>query len=260
MTDFTNLAALVAQGQALLDLVKGGHITQLEADSAAKLGEVDTALALKIAQANADIANATKPVNEQIPRICLSKNQRLAITSGTVPDNFAIHVGSTSTLLHTVNKGIGIRTVEAQVLLDEIEAEIIEQYLDFKVSSGELGQTFNVVRIAWDITGFDGSEDIFALESVHGERIRQADEITFACLVKLESGTLDKTFSIFNNHELGKWRFSKKYQVFGDTMNPYVVGGIKVTSATGSMLIALPVVTTGRIEHPNDIFRNVRVD
>jgi hypothetical protein len=253
MTDFTNLAALVAQGQSLLDLVKGGHITQLEADSAAKLGEVDAALAAKIAQANTDIANATAPISDKIPRIQLSKNQKLLISSGTVPDDFTFAAQVTSELVGYVSPS-ATRDPTSLALLTEIETDILEQFSGFNIrKDGPYSSGFNVVRLSWDFTGdFSGEKALF---HIGNGKITSKSELTFASFMKLESGGVFNTVS--EGAELGKWRFCRETRagVSDNSFASYHSVTVFVTSVTGSLVMALPVISTGTVDQPQHIFQ-----
>jgi hypothetical protein len=259
MTDFTNLAALVAQGQSLLDLVKGGHITQLEADSAAKLGEVDKALALKIAQANTAIANATAPIESKIPLFKVSKNQPLVVSLGSVPDDFLVSSGVSVTVVASMVRDPNARDGAQLALLSGMESDIKEQFVDFDIrSNGYWGDGFNVVRIAWDFTGgFSESAWVARLVDLDGSfQISCLTDLTFASFLKLESGSIVDSFA--TGAELGKWRFCAEYRnqsIFGG----YHENGIDTHSETGSVLIALPVASSGLISHPNKLFGQLSV-
>jgi hypothetical protein len=260
MTDFTNLAALVAQGQSLLDLVKGGHISQLEADNAAKLGEVDAALTAKIAQANVDIANATAPINDKIPRIQLTKNQELFITSGTVPDDMYLSAGVTSTLISTINR-VAVNRVEPEVsLLSGIEADIKEQFSDFEITEATLYLAgFNVIRLAWDF-GEPVINKVIAYMSskyitgVNG--IPKSCELSSCAFLKLESGDINGFWS--EGVELGKWRFTGKVLTV-ENFGGYSPHHPLTNSQSGSLLLALPVTVSGVIDHPDKLFKNLEI-
>jgi hypothetical protein len=258
MTDFTNLATLVAQGQALLDLVKGGHITQLEADSAAKLGEVDAALALKIAQANTAIANAVAPIEGKIPTVVLTKNQHLAISSGTVPDDVYMSIGVSSTLIETVDWVPDDRAQSAKDLMSLIGADIKEQFADFDVREGNYySKSFNIIRIDWDFPESGGYKPVLRLRDLFTDNtIVNAKSSCFAAFIKLVSGGVTGHLS-GTAVEQGKWRFCKRDLVV-DAFGGYVHPEIAVSSLVGSMFICLPVFVTGTINHPNTILNNVR--
>jgi hypothetical protein len=256
MTDFTNIAALVAQGQSLLDLVKGGHITQLEANNAAKLGEVDAALAAKIAQANIDVANATAPINDKIPRIQLTKNQELVVSSGTVPDGMMVNSGVT--VEHVLSIAKSSDRDAAQVnQLNEVSNDIKEIFPDFDIRVGlNHSKGWSIVRLSWDFgVGFSGREYLAFMESFINA-VPKCAEMASAAIVKLESGAIDGQWT--NGCELGKWRFcseSLKSEGFGWYWftHPFV------TTSAGSVLVALPVVTTGVLDHPKKLFKNIEI-
>jgi hypothetical protein len=259
MTDFTNLAALVAQGQSLLDLVKGGHITQLEADSAAKLVEVDVALALKIAQANADIAAAIAPADGKIIHSALTKNRRLLVSSGTVPDDVMAPAMATFSILASVSANSASRSGEVLALLSEIEADITEQFADFDIrSTGEYYGDFNVIKIDWDTNGEAPKGDSLVqlsriVDGLYGSRVLASNELTTQALVKLVSGELENN-SMGNNSEVGKWRYcNHKAKSYKKAFGGYVFSYLKPTSQTGTLYIALPSIVTGLVSHPKEI-------
>jgi hypothetical protein len=258
MTDFTNLAALVAQGQSLLDLVKGGVITQLEADNAAKLGEVDKALALKIAQANTAIANAIAPVNEKIPKKSLTLNNVLAVTSGTVPDGWSVPAAATITTHAMVSYSPLLRDAVVTALLTQMESEVKEQFVDFSMrADAYYFRDFNVIKIDWDFgVDFDGIENLLTIPSVDigplGSRFRATSDMTAQSMIKVLSGAVfNDGFSM--GSVLGKWRYCSNQYIdsgFGYYFNILM----QATSQTGSLLIALPSVVTGLVSQPKDIY------
>jgi hypothetical protein len=258
MTDFTNLAALVAQGQSLLDLVKGGHITQLEADSAAKLGEVDAALAAKIAQANTAIANATAPINDKIPRIQLTKNQELYITDGTVPDDMRASMGTSFEFIERVAGEQSQRTAGAMSKLAEIETDLVQQFADFNISENtEHLASWNIIRISWDFNAAAPLGWIAFNDSVGlSESVPMMSGLMSAALVKLESGGAEKYWA--EGCELGKWRFCSS-PLEGARFGGYRHVHPIATTPTGSMLVALPVTVSGVIAHPRDLFKNIEI-
>jgi hypothetical protein len=257
MTDFTNLAALVAQGQALLDLVKGGHITQLEADNAAKLGEVDKALALKIAQANTAIANTTAPINDKIPRIQLTKNQELYITNGTVPDDMRASLGTSFEFIERVAGDQSQRTAGAMSKLAEIETDLVQQFADFDIGKNRnhVG-SWNIIRISWDFSDRTAGWIAFNDSVGVGEPVPMMSGMMAAALVKLESGGAKEYWA--EGCELGKWRFCSS-PLGGWRFGGYRHIHPKATTPTGSMLVALPVTVSGVIAHPRDLFKNIEI-
>jgi hypothetical protein len=259
MTDFTNLATLVAQGQSLLDLVKGGHITQLEANNAAKLSEVDAALAAKIAQANTDIVNAIAPINNKIPRIQLTQNQELRISTGTVPDNMMVSSGVTLEHIIYIGKGVA-RDAGVLSMLNGIKVDIAEQFADFNIrETGIHSLSWSVVRLSWDFGAeFIGDNWLAFMESAlkNIDTVPKVAELTSAAFVKLESGSISGDWA--TGAETGKWRFCKQV-LLDENFGGYYTNHPKATSQTGSLLLALPVVATGVIDHPNKLFKNLEL-
>jgi hypothetical protein len=259
MTEFSNLAALVAQGQALLDLVKDGHITQLEADNAAKLGEVDAALAAKIAQANTDVANAVAPIDGKIPHTLLTENSKLVVSSGTVPDGIIASASSSFSVSAYVERDPSNRDAGQVVLLSGIETDIKEQFADFDIrTAGHYFDGFNIMKIDWDFgVDFSGADYVMQLSVVaplgYANRVLTSNETTSQALVKLVSGSLED-HDMVKGATLGKWRYCNFQNAFdkkdfGRYLNVYA----RATSQTGSLLIALPSIVTGLVSHPKHI-------
>jgi hypothetical protein len=258
MTDFTNLAALVAQGQSLLDLVKGGHITQLEADNTAKLGEVDAALALKMAQANTAIANATAPIEGKLPKLVLSLNQQLKVSDGSVPDDVIVPSAVTCSVVENIGVHVSQRTVGAMTILMEMENDIKEQFSDFDIRAQgnylKYAGGMNVVQIDWDF-GTDPLGRIFRLvnRSVgQASYIPAVGDVSYVSYIKLISG------SVGTEGEVGKWLFNSK-KVSSRRFSGVIDVGVSALSATGSLLIAFPAVISGNINHPNEIMSGIEL-
>lgn len=256
MTDFTNLAALVAQGQSLLDLVRGGHITQLEADNAAKLGEVDVALAAKIAQANTDIANATAPINSKLPAIRLSTNQELSISSGSVPDGMLLNASANVvvTTFADIFAAPIMRDGAQLSVLTEMQNDIKEQFADFDIRAGSnYWEGFKVIQLDWDFGAeFNTNDWVFHMDSIQGGNNRYSDrEKTIAAFVKVLSGDVSGHFS--QGVELSKWRFCSE-QILSERFASYTNVVFRTLASAGSILLALPVISTGNIDHPKNIF------
>lgn len=255
MTDFTNLAALVAQGQALLDEIKGGKLAQIDASFLQKLADVDVALAAKIAQANADIANAVAPIDGKIPHLPLTKNPALIISSGTVPDDVKTTADSTFSVVAFINRALSNRSAGELALLGEIESDVKEIFADFDIRlNTDYFKAFNVIKIDWDFgVDFVVGETIFGLEGFEGEdySLLKSNETTSQVLVKLVSGSVD-TNDLLTGAEVNKWRYCNK-QKFIDSFGGFTYSAAKATSQTGSLLIALPSVVTGLVSHPKHI-------
>jgi hypothetical protein len=258
MTDFTNLAALVAQGQSLLDLVKGGHITQLEADNAAKLGEVDAALALKIAQANTAIANATAPIEGKLPNLVLSLNQQLKVSVGSVPDDVIVPSAVTCSVYASISAYVGQRTIGVMDALMDMETDIKEQFSDFDIRSQtnylKYANGMNIIQIDWDFgTGPLGRVFTLVNRSV-GQRsyIPAVGDVSYVSYIKLISG------SVGTEGEVGKWLFNSK-KVSSRRFSGVIDVGVSALSATGSLLIAFPAVISGNINHPNEIMSGIEL-
>lgn len=257
MTEFSNLAALVAQGQALLDEIKGGKLAQIDASFLQKLVDVDAALAAKIAQANTDIAAATAPINDKIPRIVLSKNIACAISSGTVPDGWVLNSACSVVLVDHIGWKSSVRDAAELVLLGSIENDVKEQFADFLIHSDKnYFSEFNIVRLDWDFGGgFDGSETLFTLPQfiagTSSSGFGVDTEITAQSFMKLVTGVVGNA-NISKNHLLGKWRYCNE-QYVRDRFGDYESVGLTAYSQTGSVLIALPSVVTGLVSHPENI-------
>lgn len=263
MTDFTNLAALVAQGQELLDLIKGGKIAEINTAFINKLAEVDGDLANAIAQANSAVAAATAPIDGKIPRIQLSLNQELVTSSGSVPDGMVVWGGGAVTVAHhaLVPSDKTTRSAEILTLLSEMQTGIREQFADFNIRSAEYyRRAFNVVQIDWDFGadfgGYDALFSMYARAAGSGNAYDIVSEMTGAAMVKLLSGSVGGAYG--TGAELGKWRFCST-QFVTEHFGYYNNLNGTTTSQKGSMLLALPVFTTGVIAHPKQLFKNIEL-
>jgi hypothetical protein len=257
MTDFTNLATLVAQGQALLDEIKGGKLAQIDASFLQKLADVDATLAAKIAQANTDIANAVAPIEGKIPSVILSVNHIAKVTNGTVPDGWIVD-GGVIVSTHDYIEFVSTNRDAAQLaLLAEIESQVKEQFADFDIRINVHYQNgFNVMQLDWDFgVDFAGTDTVLVIPKIAESAFSYTyanSELTAQSLIKVLSGSLvNEAFS--EGYELGKWRFCSAKMLKGG-FGSYVNLPLRATSRVGSLLIALPSVVTGLVSHPKDIY------
>jgi hypothetical protein len=244
MTDFTNLAALVAQGQSLLDLVKGGHITKLEADNAAKLSGLQADFEDRKASwdvlVNGYVNSATN--------IVLTKNQTLLL-SGTVPLYVGARSGVEFELVSAITDRGDDRDAGQMAFLTDIERDVKEAFPAFNVNSDKSYlKNFNIIRVTWDFTGLALPLFVLYLQSKgkNESAVSAGSTYTSAALVKLESGDVIQT-RFFSGAEVGKWRYCSQVRQGIDYFGAGAHLTGDVSSETGSLLIALPLAVLGDI-------------
>ena len=82
--------------------------------------------------------------------------------------------------------------------------------------------------------------------------------LTAAAFVKLESGEIHSS-AFATGATLGEWRFTRlAYK--GSSFGSYIHSHPYAKSEKGSMLIALPVIATGHLDHPNKLFVLPEID
>ncbi|WP_425628255.1 hypothetical protein [Vibrio neptunius] len=242
MTDnYAALGDIVTQSRQLLDLIKGGALAKFDQDAKAALAS----------QASA-VANAVNDIQGKIPRIPLTLNQEMKVSSGTLPDKFTVRNGVSFEHLATIDRDPSRRGALAMALITDIETDLKKIFSDFSIASqGHYVKSFNIFRVRWDI-GNVADKWLFFPASCNGYIVPGQGIQSSCALIKLESGELQQT-------RLGKgvianqWVLTKQLQQFngfGSYVHPVVVAA----SVTGSLLLALPVVSTGDIAHPNQLF------
>ena len=194
-------------------------------------------------------------IESKVPRIELTKNQVLEITSGTLPHGMTFKAGTTVSLHRTIERSPASRDQQQRDLLGEIQGSVREQFSDFDIRA-ELYHyaNFNIIQIDW--TGIQVGDWIFYpdIKQTDGySSVPYGGEVTRAAFVKLLSGDVSGYFG--NDTVLEKWRFcrsTRNSSEFGGYAHPTMTA----LTESGSMLIALPVVTTGVLDHPSKLFAN----
>ncbi|ANW25817.1 hypothetical protein BA953_16605 [Vibrio coralliilyticus] len=236
MTDnYAALGDIVTQSRQLLDLIKGGALAKFDQDAKAFLANMqDTA-----------------------PNIALTRNQVLGASVGrTLPDCLGVNQKVTLSLVASINGNPTARDAQAKSLLADIQTGVQRDYADFRIrESNWYWKTFNIYRVSWDFLADDIKYLVFPSMNELLSPVPGGRPMTSAAFVKLEQGELiqsnDAHFA--QGAVLGEWRFTKTdYNV--NAFGYYIHAHPYAQSLQGSMLIALPVVATGYLNHPNKLF------
>lgn len=241
---YQQIGALVTKAQELLDTIKGGGIQAMEA-------AFNSSLALWNSKVDSAVATVSNYAS-QLPCIALTDNQVLKITEGkTIPDTLGAHANVSIELVALVHNDPAVRDAATKSLLTSMESDVRKEFPDFNIiKDGHYSRAFNVVRVSWDFTGKEPNYLVFP--TYKGSSVPLGSISTAAAFVKLESGEIYSP-AFATGATLGEWRFTRKSyssNSFGDYLfcHPYA------KTPTGSMLIALPVVATGYIDHPKKLF------
>lgn len=254
MSDFSAIGQLVTEARNLLDSIKGGAIRTMQTTFDSSLVSWGNKLDAAIAKHTADFRNVIAPVTDQLPNIALTGNQSLIIADGnTVPTSFRANSHTTFELVKYVPSDPLSRDGEVLSLLTEIESGVLKEFSDFSIrKNSHYKHGFNIIRLSWDFSG--GSKEWLIYPTYRGQSVPIASMMTAAAFVKLESGYLNGTASAFaKGAVLGEWRFTRSTHL-GSDFGSYLHSRPYASSDVGSMLIALPVVGTGYIDHPKKLF------
>lgn len=252
MSDFAKISELVTQGQQLLDSIKGGAIRIMQQEHVAGLAALATKGQGAIAKLTVDYANVLKPTTEQIPNIAITKNQVLEQSTSNIPNSLIVNSSVSVSKFATVSHVPSARDAGILTLLSEIETGVKKDFPDFDIrKSAHYYQTFNVFRISWDFGSGDPSWLFLPGVNNGNGAIPFSSVMTGAALVKLESGSMGY-HALATGAVLGEWRFTKEI-LTGNYFGKYVNCHPYAASKQGSMLVALPVVATGYLDHPSKL-------
>ncbi|MEZ8704140.1 hypothetical protein AB6D74_20055 [Vibrio cyclitrophicus] len=253
MSDFTAIGQLVTEARNLLDSIKGGAIRTMQATFDNSLVGWGNKLDAAIAKYTADFRNVISPAADQLPNIALTGNQALSIVDGnTVPTAFKVNAHTTVELVKSIPSSPTARDGNALSLLTEIESDVRKAFNDFSIQKNSYYKTgFNIIRLSWDFSG--GSPGWLIYPTYKGTSVPIASLMTAAAFIKLESGDLSVNSAFAEGAALGEWRFTKRTYL-GSSFGSYTLPHPYANSDTGSMLIALPVIGTGYIDHPKKLF------
>lgn len=268
MTNYESLGLLITKTRDLLDSIRGGAIRKMKDEyQVAKANmsqEHSTVLSDFARQSNAKIEEQQAAIDKLAITPILEKMTRLSLTINQVmkphdyrplPRGFGANKGVTFSLVETIRDTPMIRSAAASELLTEMETDIKTDYPDFNIRADDAYiSDFYVYRVSWDFEGaFSGEEWLF-MPDYHGSRAGGMPSVgisTAASFIKLESGIPEGYF--VDGGEIGKWKFSSRIEEglgFGRCCFPNPITRV----SAGSFLIALPVVSTGVINHPRNLF------
>jgi len=261
MDNFQAIGQLVTEARNLLDSIKGGAIRQMEnavdalkqtftTDTQTALGNFENESNAKIAQQDQALRNAIEPIVGKLAIIALSPNQTMQLEGdAVVPKGFYLRAGMTLDKVETISHVPAARTAEQLKMLGDMELDIRAEYPDFDIrKSIHYAKPFNVFRVAWDFpedTPMNGSH-----WTIFPGRVDLSTVTSVAAFVKLEEGIADGGLMV--NSTLGKWAFSNT--TVGASFGSYFHAHPIARTHKGSFLIALPVLSTGYLNHPKKLF------
>ncbi|CAK1755394.1 Phage tail protein [Vibrio crassostreae] len=261
MSDFTAIGQLVTEARNLLDSIKGGAIRtmQTQVDALKKAFSSDTQQALndfasasnaKIAQQDQALRDAVEPIIGKLATIALSPNQTMMVESGaTVPKGFRASKHVTLEKIETISSSPTARSGYQLQILSEMENDIRLKFPDFSIrKTSHYSNQFNVFRVSWDLpedTDMNGAH-----WTIFPGTVPLSGIVSCAAFVKLEEGLANG--SLMSSSTLGKWVFSQ--HTYKGNFGTYVNAHPIARTPKGSFLIALPVLSTGYLNHPKKLF------
>ncbi|MEG3220235.1 hypothetical protein PD716_06300 [Vibrio gigantis] len=267
MSDFTAIGQLLTEARNLLDSIKGGAIRtmQTQFDALKQTFATDTQQALtnfrstsnaKITQQDQALRNAVEPIIGKLATIALSPNQELTVDDGaTIPKGFNVSSFVTLEKVETIKHAPSLRSGAQLQMLSEMEKDIRLDYPDFNIrKTSHYMKSFNVFRVSWDLP--DDTEVNGSHWTLFPGRVALSGLVSCAAFVKLEEGLANGGLMALST--LGKWKFSQFTSggYFGGYIHAHPIARTK----KGSFLIALPVLSTGYLNHPNKAFFLEKLD
>lgn len=186
-----------------------------------KISDIDS----KVQQAQTQVDDYIATARGETPYYRISKNQALAGTDGHVPDFWHSGEGITYTLVQSVNDSVDWvdRTPEEQELLTAMNS----------TNTRYVSVPFNIWRMDWTLA--DHTHTLY-------QRVNAPVPITVAAMTKLISGS---TYASWAQGVTNEWTLTGVHE--GLTPHRYSHIHPYRTSATGSMLFALPAAIAGHI-------------
>ncbi len=266
MSDYQTIGQLITKTRDLVDSIRGGAIRKMKDEyqvvKAIMSQEHDAVLSDFSSKSNAKIEEQQAAIDKLAITPILDKMTRLALTKNQImrphryrpePDGYFINQGVTLSLVETIKSMSTMRSAAAISLLNNMESDIKADYPDFDIrADSDYPDSFNVFRVSWDFgVEFSGEEWLFSPNHYGGGGMLSVGISTAASFIKLENGIADGYFA--RGGEIGKWKFSsliEESQGFGSGCYPEPITQV----SAGSFLIALPVVSTGILSHPRNLF------
>ncbi|NOI20780.1 hypothetical protein F0223_21385 [Vibrio coralliilyticus] len=259
--NFSAISQMVTEARGLLDTIKGGAIStmQTQFDTLKQAFSADTQQALsqfqndsnaRIAQQDQALRNAIEPITGKLATIALSPNQTMTVENGaTIPKGFSVNSLVTLEKVETIHNDPASRSGSQLQILSDMETDIRMEYPDFDVRKTEhYIRSFNVFRVSWDLpegTNMNGSH-----WTLFPGPVALSGIISGAAFIKLEEGLANG--GLMASSTLGKWKFSQF--THGGYFGGYIHAHPIARTNKGSFLIALPVLLTGYLDHPNKAF------
>lgn len=268
MDNFQAIGQLVIKAQDLLDSIKGGaiRVMQTQFDELKQTLSSDSQTALANFKSTSDAAitaqeqaliNAVEPIVGKLPTIALTQNQVMNVAEGaTLPEHFIVAGGMTLTHVETISENPNLRSGAQMQMLTDMESDIQLEYPDFDIAKTNYYiSSFNVFRVSWDFSvGYADGYSQYTLYPRHSPELASvpiSGAVSAASFIKLEDGNVKG--GLASSSTLGKWKFSTstiEATTFGERINFHP----NTSTLKGSFLIALPVVTTGYLNHPKKLF------
>ena len=269
MNNYESLGLLITKVRDLLDSIRGGAIRKMKDEyqvTKANMSQEHTAALSELSRSS---DTKLKEVELALRRLRTSGDTlNLALTKNQVMDygwdgpaaGFSANRNVKLSPFQLINQIYDFRSAVEISLLNDIEADVKADYPDFCIRANDDYHTkFYIFRVSWDFPDDRLSEfrwlftpDHFGSMDAGGASMPSIGVSTAAAFVKLESGTPPTGYFV-DGCEVGKWKFStytKDNHGFGSSYLPRPMA----QSASGSLLIALPVISTGVIGHPDDFF------
>ncbi|OCQ23368.1 hypothetical protein A7985_05350 [Pseudoalteromonas luteoviolacea] len=192
----------------------------------------------------AELQNTAASLSSQLPRICVSENPFLEIDASTqLPTGLMMHDDVTAELFETIPRSPEERTSAQLQLLQSMEDDLgvslrAHEYYD---------RGFNIIKLSWtQLTNSNWLAFPAYSKSGTGAYPEQV-LLTYGAFVKVLSGEITGYWG--EGTTLNKWHFGNGLcEVsgrFGNYFHPHPLR----KSATGSVLVALPFITTGNVQN-----------
>lgn len=210
----------------------------------------------KINQANLDAIESLNKEKEelegQVPRLCVSSNPFLQLSENSdTPSGLMLHSDVTSELFMSIPRAPHDRDVDQLRTLQEMEADLGVSLR----TSGYFDQSFNIIKLSWnEVTNTNwlafpayskGSTGAYPAQGL----------LTYGAFVKVLSGEISGYWG--EGSTLNKWHFGNGKLIANESFGSYFHPHPRRQSDSGSILVALPFVTTGSVTKANQWFPQV---
>ncbi|MBU2707392.1 phage tail protein [Zooshikella marina] len=209
---------------------------------------------------------------KMIPRIALTQNQALHYPSKIVINNekekkqnfsksvVGLNVPSevTPSLFQSIDSAPENRSEQEITVLKEIEKDIQEQFPDFAIlKDNHYKSSFNIIKLNWDKLEIHRNRWLAFMTSAQSDyghiAVPQNLYSTVGAFVKVLSGDISHMHWA-NGWKHQKWCFCTTHLKPVNRFGSYTHTHPLRLSTKGQVLLALPAVVTGFIDHPSDWF------